>query len=57
MKDKRVKFLAIEFLSTEKSRELFSLKNKVKEFELHDIKVQHYSDLYINFANFTKEIY
>uniref|UniRef100_U9TCV4 Uncharacterized protein n=1 Tax=Rhizophagus irregularis (strain DAOM 181602 / DAOM 197198 / MUCL 43194) TaxID=747089 RepID=U9TCV4_RHIID len=56
MKKKRVKYLAIinyfsDGTSTIRNyvkKELFSLKNEVKEFELYDIKIQKYKDLVIN---------
>ncbi|RGB31947.1 hypothetical protein C1646_763476 [Rhizophagus diaphanus] len=55
MKKKRVKYLAIiNYFSDGTStrnhvkKELFSLKNEVKEFELYDIKIQKYRDLVIN---------
>jgi hypothetical protein len=63
MKKKRVKYLAImdSFLnnSTEipsKSKDLYYLKEEVKEFKLHNIKVQNYYDLFIKVYEFIKEM-
>ncbi|GBC02659.1 hypothetical protein RclHR1_04740002 [Rhizophagus clarus] len=57
MKNKRVKYLAIEESFDGKIEELFSQKDKVKEFELHGIRVQNYNDLFINIYKFIKETY
>jgi hypothetical protein len=59
MKKKRVKYLAILESFHGKYEDLFSLKNEVEEFELHDIQVLNYDDLFIDiydFINFIKEI-
>ena len=54
MKKKRVKYLAIK--NTTGVKNLFSLKDEVKEFKLHSIRVQHYDDLCIYVDEFIKEI-
>ncbi|PKC74574.1 hypothetical protein RhiirA1_449788 [Rhizophagus irregularis] len=54
MKKKRVKYLAI--MDCNKKKELFDLKDEVREFELHNIKVRRYSDLDINVYDFIKNI-
>ncbi|CAB4433265.1 unnamed protein product [Rhizophagus irregularis] len=46
MKEKRVKYLAIK--DNENNKELFDLKEEVREFELHNIKVQRHRDLFIS---------
>ncbi|CAB5206538.1 unnamed protein product [Rhizophagus irregularis] len=46
MKEKRVKYLVIQ---DNNKRELFYLKDEVKEFELHNIIVRRHSDLVIDF--------
>ncbi|RGB43447.1 hypothetical protein C1646_809326 [Rhizophagus diaphanus] len=53
IKKKRVKYLAI----LGKGEDLFSLKDKVKEFKLYGIQVLYYSDLCINIDHFIKESY
>ncbi|EXX60375.1 uncharacterized protein OCT59_006080 [Rhizophagus irregularis] len=54
MKEKRVRYLAIE--NIKKRRELSDLKDIVKEFKLHNIRIQSYRDLSINFDDFTMNI-
>ncbi|RIA84577.1 hypothetical protein C1645_879840 [Glomus cerebriforme] len=55
MKKKRVEYLAIVRTFSETSENLFSLKNEVEEFELNNIQVLNYSDLYIQILDFIKE--
>ncbi|GBB97799.1 hypothetical protein RclHR1_03070015 [Rhizophagus clarus] len=47
MKRKRVKYLAIIERFNEKNEDLFSLKDKVKEFQLYDIQILNYYHLII----------
>ncbi|PKK61339.1 hypothetical protein RhiirC2_760821, partial [Rhizophagus irregularis] len=54
MKEKRVKYLAIK--NIKKDRELFDLMDEVKEFELHNIRVRRYSELFISGIDFIKNI-
>ncbi|CAB4426527.1 unnamed protein product [Rhizophagus irregularis] len=54
MKKKRAKYLAI--YSFDRIKELFSLKDEVKEFELYNIKVQSYNSLEICISDFAEEI-
>ncbi|PKK64511.1 hypothetical protein RhiirC2_787386 [Rhizophagus irregularis] len=56
MKTKRVEYLAILENIDGKYEDLFFQKEKVKEFQLHGIKVLNYSDLVINVYDFIKEI-
>jgi hypothetical protein len=57
MKKKRVQHLAIRIDAKRNcKRDLSSLKDEVKEFKLHNIKVQKYDDLFINTIKFIKEI-
>ncbi|GBB95366.1 hypothetical protein RclHR1_02520001 [Rhizophagus clarus] len=63
MKKKRVNYLAIMdtfFENTAeviyKSKDLFSLKDEVKEFKLYNIKIQYYYDLFIKVYEFIKEM-
>ncbi|RIA91671.1 hypothetical protein C1645_875279 [Glomus cerebriforme] len=58
IKKKRVEYLAIKRASwpSRVDKELFLLKDEVKEFKLHNIQVLRFDDLYINFCNFIKEI-
>ncbi|GBC47809.2 hypothetical protein GLOIN_2v1779684 [Rhizophagus irregularis DAOM 181602=DAOM 197198] len=56
MKKKRVKYLAILETCNGKSEDLFSQKDKVKEFQLYDIQVSNYDDLFINVYDFINEI-
>ncbi|EXX60091.1 uncharacterized protein OCT59_019157 [Rhizophagus irregularis] len=51
MKKKRAKYLAI-YSSFDKIKELFSLKDEVKEFELYNIKVQSYESSEICISDF-----
>ncbi|RGB35612.1 hypothetical protein C1646_742145 [Rhizophagus diaphanus] len=51
MKKKRVKCLAIK----DDKKELFDLKDEVRELELHNIKVRRHSDLNIKIYDFIKE--
>ncbi|PKC74577.1 hypothetical protein RhiirA1_387996 [Rhizophagus irregularis] len=46
MKEKRVKYLAIK--DNENNKELFDLKEEVREFELHNIRVRRHRDLFIS---------
>ncbi|GES79314.1 hypothetical protein GLOIN_2v1869164 [Rhizophagus clarus] len=57
IKKKRVKYLSIIETFHENSKDLFSLKDKVKECELYGIQVLYYRDLYININCFIKETY
>ena len=59
MIEKRVKYLAIREDFAEESKDLFSLKDEVKNFELYNIKIQDYRyyDLNIQVYNFIKEMY
>ncbi|PKY21651.1 hypothetical protein RhiirB3_435309 [Rhizophagus irregularis] len=43
---KRVKYLAIKGIKS--GKELFNLKDEVKEFEIHNIKIRSYNDLVIS---------
>jgi hypothetical protein len=54
MKKERVKYLAILETCDECDKELFSLKDEVNEFKLHNIIIQKYNDLYITAGNFVK---
>ncbi len=61
MKKKRIDYLAImnAFRISPcviKGEDLFFLKDKVKEFKLHNIRVQKYDDLYVTPYNFIKEL-
>ncbi|GBB86016.1 hypothetical protein RclHR1_12460002 [Rhizophagus clarus] len=59
MKKKRVKYLAILESFRGKYEDLVSHKSKVDEFQLHDIQVLNYDDLFIDiydFINFIKEV-
>ncbi|GBC04712.1 hypothetical protein RclHR1_05820004 [Rhizophagus clarus] len=57
MRKKRVKTLAFRIEdSTGKGKELFLMKDKVKEFELHDVEIQSYYNLEIFSYNFIKEV-
>ena len=59
MKEKRITmYLAIEEVLSNygQKKDLFSLKNEVEEFELHNIKVQSYSTLQIDAYNIIKEM-
>jgi hypothetical protein len=57
MKKKKVKYLAILETFHGKSEDLFSLKDKVQEFQLHDIQVLKYNDSIIDIYDFINEIY
>ncbi len=56
MKKKRVKYLAVRntFHGTTIGtyEELFSLKDEVKEFKLHNIEVQRYDFLFVHQVNY-----
>ncbi|PKC59785.1 hypothetical protein RhiirA1_468955 [Rhizophagus irregularis] len=54
MKERRVRYLAIK--NIENRIDLFDLKDEVKEFELHNIIVRNYTDLYITVNNYIKNI-
>jgi hypothetical protein len=60
MKKKRINHLAIKntFIVRyyEQNNDLFNLKEEVKEFKLHNIDVQSYSDLSTNVYDFIKKI-
>ncbi|GBC04868.1 hypothetical protein RclHR1_05910001 [Rhizophagus clarus] len=47
MKKRRVKYLAVDGTLNSSKKELFSLKDEVKEFKLHNIIVQSYDNLNI----------
>jgi len=51
MKKKRVNYFAFEEVNIMNDKNLFSMKDEVKEFELYNIKVQNYSDLYIHICD------
>jgi hypothetical protein len=55
MKKKRVKYLAVVEYFNGKNENLFSLKDKVREFQLHDIQVVNYNDLFIDIYDFVYE--
>jgi hypothetical protein len=57
MKKKRVKYLAIIETTNKTSVDLFSQKDKVKEFELYDIQFLYYYHLSIDMYSFIKESY
>ncbi|PKK66585.1 hypothetical protein RhiirC2_784586 [Rhizophagus irregularis] len=59
MKKKRVKYLAISelWLFHRKNADLYSLKDKVKEFQLYDIQVLNYNDLVIDVYDFINKTY
>jgi hypothetical protein len=57
MKNKRVKYLAVLDVFRRKNEDLFSLKDKVKEFELYDIQVLNYHDLLIKMFEFIQKTY
>ncbi|GES79271.1 hypothetical protein GLOIN_2v1784886 [Rhizophagus clarus] len=55
-KKKKVKYLAISETYNSRTEDLFYLKDKVKEFELHDIQVLNYNnDFLINIYDFLKD--
>ncbi|CAB5182283.1 unnamed protein product [Rhizophagus irregularis] len=57
MKEKRVRYLAIEDVFSNGIRKnLFTLKNEVKEFQLHNIEVYNYNDLFIKNYDYIKEM-
>jgi uncharacterized lipoprotein NlpE involved in copper resistance len=57
MKKKRVKYFAFQNLFTDNysGENLFDLKDEVKEFKLHDIIVQNYYKMKLDFIEFLKE--
>jgi hypothetical protein len=58
MKKRRVKYLAILGNLFGNEKNLISSDDEMKEFELYDIKVQHYDDLFIqihDYINFLKQ--
>ncbi|EXX62083.1 uncharacterized protein OCT59_009783 [Rhizophagus irregularis] len=57
MKKKRVKYLAILESFQFRGEDLFILKDKAKEFQLHDIQVLNYHDLVINIYDFINKTY
>ncbi|UZO23670.1 uncharacterized protein OCT59_016001 [Rhizophagus irregularis] len=54
MKKERVKYLAV-ILDDDLTNELFSLKDEVNEFKLHNIIVQKFFDLYIDAYSFVND--
>ncbi|GES79281.1 hypothetical protein GLOIN_2v1779695 [Rhizophagus clarus] len=52
MKKKRVRYLAILGNLFGKEENLVSSKDEVKEFELYDIEIQHYDDLFIQIHDY-----
>ncbi|GBB84053.1 hypothetical protein RclHR1_01070003 [Rhizophagus clarus] len=57
MKKRRVKYLAVKDFYNGKFEDLFFLKDKVKEFQLHDIQILGYCHLVIDVYNFINETY
>ncbi|RGB22158.1 hypothetical protein C1646_822654 [Rhizophagus diaphanus] len=65
MKEKRVENLAIEGYieiqvrsgTRRRNKELFTMTDELKEFELYNIKVREHSDLYIRAYEFIDEMY
>ncbi|PKY24329.1 hypothetical protein RhiirB3_527126 [Rhizophagus irregularis] len=57
MKKKRVKYFAFQTLFTDNysGENLFDMKDEVKEFKLHDIIVQNYYKMKLDFIEFLKE--
>ncbi|GBB88136.1 hypothetical protein RclHR1_14670001 [Rhizophagus clarus] len=55
IKKKRVKYLAVLEYFRENIEELFSLKDRVKEFQLHNIQILNYNDLLIDPYYFIEE--
>ncbi|GBB88137.1 hypothetical protein RclHR1_14670002 [Rhizophagus clarus] len=55
MKKRRVKYLAVLDFFDGKFEDLFSLKDKVEEFQLHDIQILGYHHLVIDVYNFIME--
>ncbi|POG67151.1 hypothetical protein GLOIN_2v1779695 [Rhizophagus irregularis DAOM 181602=DAOM 197198] len=58
MKKKRVRYLAILGNLSGEEKNLITSIDEIKEFELYDIKVQHYDNLFIqicNYINFLKQ--
>jgi hypothetical protein len=53
MNDKRVGYLSFKDF---RNNDLFDLKDLMKEFNLHNIRVQRYNDLYIDAYQFIKEL-
>ncbi|RGB32954.1 hypothetical protein C1646_762270 [Rhizophagus diaphanus] len=53
MKEKRVRYLNFSILNYE---DLFYFNEEVKEFKLHNIEVQRYSDLYIDIHRFAQKL-
>ncbi|GBB86050.1 hypothetical protein RclHR1_01250013 [Rhizophagus clarus] len=57
MKEKKVRYLAIEdVFSSGLTKNLFSLKNEVKEFQSYNIDVYNYNDLFIKNYDYIKEM-
>ncbi|GBB95367.1 hypothetical protein RclHR1_02520002 [Rhizophagus clarus] len=63
MKKKRVEYLAImdsftnnSTVTPVKSKDLYHLKDEVKEFKLYNIKVQNYYELFVKVYEFIKEM-
>ncbi|PKC60760.1 hypothetical protein RhiirA1_539631 [Rhizophagus irregularis] len=56
MKKKRVKYLAIKDNFNGKSIDLFNKKDEVKEFNLYNIKVLNYDNLYFDIYRYVNEI-
>ncbi|PKK64508.1 hypothetical protein RhiirC2_787382 [Rhizophagus irregularis] len=57
MKKKKVKYLAVSETFHGRNEDLFFQKDKVKEFQLHDIQVLKYFDLFIDIYDFINETY
>jgi hypothetical protein len=57
MKEKRVRYLAIEdVFFNGKRKNLLSLKNELNEFQLYNIDVYNYNDLFVNNYDYIKEM-
>ncbi|UZO26881.1 uncharacterized protein OCT59_019093 [Rhizophagus irregularis] len=54
MKEKRVRYLSFSIYYN--YEELFHFSKEVKEFKLHNIEVQSYSDLYIDIYRFAQKL-
>jgi hypothetical protein len=57
LEEKKVMYLAMEeCFYDEKRINLFTLKDEAKEFQLHNIRIQYYDDLFINIYDFVNDI-
>ncbi|CAB5192149.1 hypothetical protein RhiirA1_536096 [Rhizophagus irregularis] len=56
MKNRRVEYLAIDEILNNDKKELYSLKDEVKEFGLYNIKVQSYDNLNICCYKYIRDI-